>query len=563
MIDKNISDRYINLKNVLSLANFSGLSSLKAIENYNNDPEQDLIFEQSEDEAFIEATVVSESEPTTEEELNIAANSESLVEAIADSIGIDNSGEIITGKGKDIIFGVADSIAVSETITVSNAKSFLDNVSTADADSQSLARSLALAVGIDNSGKIATGKDRDIVLGFATADAVSKATAKAKVKLFSDNASAANANSETGAEAITGAIGIDNSGVITTDGGNDFVVGVANTSTSTQAYAHAKAILKANHVSDLDRLAIAESDSLAVANGGVQALGISNSGEIFTGHGNDLILGLANADNSSDAKAVSKTKSLADASATATALAMVEGDAVGIVNSGKIGTGRGHDTVLGVAHNNSPATPEAKAKADNIEGNSSSVSDLFSSSDTLAAIAIGINNSSGTIYTNRGKDRIVGKASTIGILGGKIDTGSGDDIIEGYGGSVGIENTKIYAGAGNDHFQAAKVDLDPFTGDFTFAKNQTSAIKDVEVYGDRGHDIFKVGGFSGNNLIDGGRDFDVLELWGDVSEYNIITGSRHENTLIIESADSRLTVSHVEEFYFGDSDRAYYSGDFA
>ena len=561
MTEKNIIDQYIDFKSVLSVANVSSLlSSLDAIENYNNDPEQDLIFEQSEDEGFIEAIVVSESEPTAEDELNIAATSESLVEAIADSIGLDNSDAITTGKGKDIIFGVANSIATSETTAISNAKLFLNDVSTAEADSQSLAQSLALAVGIDNSGKIATGKDKDIIVGFATADAVSKATAKAEVKLFSDNA-AASANSEAGAEAITGAIGIDNSGVIATDGGNDLIVGVANASTSTQAYAHAKAILKANHVSHVDRLAIAESNSLAVANNLSQALGISNSGKIFTGHGNDLILGLANAENSSDAKAVSKTKLLANASATATALALVEGDAVGIVNSGKIGTGRGHDTVLGIAINNSLA--KAKAKVDNLAGNSSSESDAFSNSDTLAAIAIGINNSSGTIHTDRGQDRIVGKASTMGILGGKIDTGSGNDIIEGYGGSIGIENTKIYAGAGNDHFQAAKVDLDPVTGDFTFSKNQTSAIKDVEVYGDRGHDIFKVGGFAGNNLIDGGRDFDVLKLWGDVSEYSITTGSGHNNTLIIESADSTLTVSHVEEFYFGDSDLAYHSSDFA
>lgn len=562
MTENNIIDRYIDLKNVISVADVSGLSSLDAIKNYDfNDPEQDLIFEQNEDEAFIEATVVSESEADAEDELNIAASSESSVEAIADSLGIDNLGAITTGKGKDIIFGVANSIAVSETKTVSNAKSFLDNVSTAEADSQSLAQSLALAVGIDNSGKIATGKDKDIIVGFATADALGEATAKAKVKLFSDNAAAANVNSEAAAEAITGASGIDNSGVITTGGGNDIVVGVANTSTSTQAYAHAKAILKANHVNHVDRLAIAEGDSIAVANNRFQALGISNTGKIFTGHGNDTIVGLANAENSSNIKAVSKTKSLAGASASATALSLVEGDAVGIVNSGKIGTGRGHDTVLGVALNNSLATP--KVKADNLASNSNSESNAFSSSDTLTAIAIGINNSSGKIHTGRGKDRIVGKASTIGILGGKIDTGSGDDIIKGYGGSVGIENTKIYAGAGNDHFQAAKVDLDPFTGDFTFSKNQTSAIKNVEVYGDRGHDIFKVGGFAGDNLIDGGRDFDVLKLWGDVSEYKIATGSGHDNTLIIESADSTLTVSHVEEFYFGDSDRAYHSSDFA
>ena len=553
MTEKNIIDPYIDLKNVLSIANVSGLlSSLDAIENYKNDPEQDLIFEQSEDEAFIEATVVSESEPTAEDELNITASSESLLEAIADSVGIDNSDEITTGKGKDLIFGVANSIAVSETKSVSNAKSFLDKTFTTEADSQSLAQSLALAVGIDNSGKIATGQDKDIVIGFATADVSSEATAKAKVKLFSDNASVASANSEAGAEAIAGAIGIDNSGVIATDGGNDLVVGVANASTSTQAYAHAKAILKANHVSYLDRLAIGESNGLAVANNLSQALGINNTGKIFTGHGNDTILGLANAENSSNTIAVS---------ATATALAFVEGDAVGIVNSGKIGTGKGHDTVLGVALNNSLATP--KAKADNLTSNSSSESNAFSSSDTLAAIAIGINNSSGTIYTNQGRDRIVGKASTIGILGGKIGTGSGDDIIKGYGGSIGIEKTKIYAGAGNDHFQAARVDLDPFTGDFTFSKNQTSAIRNVEVYGDSGHDIFQVGGFAGNNLIDGGRDFDVLKLWGDVSEYNITTGSGHKNTLIIESADSTLTVSHVEEFYFGDSDRAYHSEDFA
>ena len=550
MINKKNIDTYLQLESINLLDNFSYL--LPQIDGYEKHD-----FRNSD--RVIHDLARREADDRSHERSHVKTNQNNLSEASANSysesiaIGTENLAKITIGSGNDIIFGLAEANAVSKAQAIAQAKSLSDYASTANADSQSISQSLALATGISNVSKIDTGSGNDIIFGLAKANAVSEAQAIAKAKLFLDNAYNANANSESIAETIAGAVGIANSGWLLTDGGNDIIVGVANTSTATQASAQAKAILKTSGFDDVLDLLEAQSTSNAIAIAQTQIFGINNSGKIFTGHGSDSILGLANSKNLSDARAFSKTKvisnSLATATAEGSANAVVNGEAVGIVNSGYINTGKGHDTITGLAVNDPVAIASADAEAMSMANDNDSESDTFSFSDTSEAVAIGINNSLGAIYTGRGNDRISGYASTVGILGGEIYTGKGRDRIVGKGSSVGIIDSTIYAGAGNDYLQAAIIEIDPSTGNSAMSEDQTGSISNAQLYGNNGHDTFDIGGFAGNVLIDGGKDFDVLQLWGNVDDYLISLGS-DGLTLTIEDSGSVLTARNIEEFYF-------------
>jgi hypothetical protein len=88
-------------------------------------------------------------------------------------------------------------------------------------------------------------------------------------------------------------------------------------------------------------------------------------------------------------------------------------------------------------------------------------------------------------------------------------------------------------------------------------------IKNAAIFGDRGNDTFEIGGFEATVSINGGKDYDVLKLWGNINDYQITLGSSANQTLTIKDGDSMLIVENVEAFYFGNSDRIYSFSDFA
>ena len=223
----------------------------------------------------------------------------------------------------------------------------------------------------------------------------------------------------------------------------------------------------------------------------------------------------------------------------------------------------GNDTIVGIALNSAVASAEADAFARGMADEASSQTNTVATSDTSAVRAIGIDNSSGEINTAQGNDRIIGYGSTIGILGGEFKLGNGHDRIIGYGSTVGIEGSVIRAGSGNDYIEAAKVEFDPLTGDYHRLEDQTSSIKNATICGEGGNDTFKIGDFEGSVTIDGGEDFDVLKLWGDVDNYAIAIGS-DGRSVAIEHSGSVLNVQNVEEFYFArGGGHAYTVEDFA
>ncbi len=203
---------------------------------------------------------------------------------------------------------------------------------------------------------------------------------------------------------------------------------------------------------------------------------------------------------------------------------------------------------------NADADAVAAANDSDVQTNTNAIA------DNSRAIAIGIDNTGGVIKTGEGDDLILGYGE-VGIKGGKILTGQGCDRIIGYGSTIGIEDCEIRLGQGNDYFQAAIVDFNSFTEE-SWSANQSGSIKNAAIFGDGGNDTFEIGGFAATVLIDGGRDYDVLKLWGNLDDYAIARGSAY-NQVIIHDSDSTLVVENVEAFYFGNSDRIYSFNDFA
>ncbi len=506
---------------------------------------------------------------------------------------LNNNCAIATGKSNDIILGVANAssqrllrhvpheavpkrnstgtskrtepaLTVGNATATSEAQLTLDDLATANANSESSAD--ALAIGISNTGKITTGKGHDAILGIANASALGVSIAISQAEsAFADNSSVS-AKSESVSVVNSLAIGIDNLGAIATGRGDDVIVGVASTWALSEAEATAFANNAAVDSKTLNEIktAISQSTSKATAISNTNALGIINSGAIFTGQGNDTIVGLANNRSSSNSLAISQAESMANDVATATAdaasLAISQGSAVGIVNQGAIATGQGNDAIIGIAVNNSAVDANADADAVATANDSDVKINTNAIADNSGAITIGIDNSEGVIKMGEGDDLIIGYG-LVGIKGGKIQTGQGCDRIIGYGSTVGIEDSEIRLGQGNDYFQAAIVNSNSFTEE-SLSANQSGSIKNAAIFGDGGNDTFEIGGFTATVSIDGGKDYDVLKLWGNLDDYAIARGSS-DNQVIIHDSDSTLIVENVEAFYFGNSDRLYSFNDFA
>ncbi|MEM7595358.1 MAG: hypothetical protein AAF383_28320, partial [Cyanobacteria bacterium P01_A01_bin.83] len=234
----------------------------------------------------------------------------------------------------------------------------------------------------------------------------------------------------------------------------------------------------------------------------------------------------------------------------------------GIVNSGKIDTGKGADTIIGIAVGDVNAFSDADANANADADVPDTQTTTNAVADTERGFAIGIDNSFGVIATNIGDDQVIGYGE-IGIQGGQILTGKNHDSVIAYGIEAGLQESQVRLEGGNDYFRAALVNFDPFTGYIEYAEDQSGAIQDAVVSGGNGNDTFDIGGFTSNVVIDGGHDYDVFKLWGSIDEYEITLGSSEYQEVAIKGEDSMLTVKNVEALYFGDSGDVYSYHDFA
>ncbi|MGL5835745.1 MAG: hypothetical protein ACRC1Z_21310 [Waterburya sp.] len=517
------------------------------------------------------STAVSDAASETTSNSTPIADSRATAFANAMAEGIINYANIYTGAGNDTILGIAEVSGISTA--TAQTESALSNVYFINVQDTSAATVNVVvdAIGIRNTNNISTDQGNDTIVGVANASAsgTAKATSQAELVVSNNSTVAANSRAEVVVETLS--IGLENTGKIYTGEGRDLVIGVANASAMSEAEAVALAFNTtiittgdgSQIINEIDK-ALTQGTSAAFATSLTTTLGLVNTGQIYTGKGNDVIVGIANNKSSSQSVAASAAGSIARdvafATANAQAEAIAEGSAVGIVNVGEINTGEADDIVIGIAIDSTAAEARADALAESFVTDSDAQTNTNTVADTSKAITIGIDNTSGKILTAKGNDQVIGMGE-IGILGGNIYTGLGDDRLLSYGSQVGIQGSKISLGKGSDFFQAAITEFDPVTGATSFDLDQSDSIKDSQVFGDRGNDTFEIGNFAGNVLIDGGQDVDSLRLWGNLDDYTYTRSA--DNTLTIESNGAILTVQNIETIYTGTSDQAYSISDFA
>jgi len=237
-----------------------------------------------------------------------------------------------------------------------------------------------------------------------------------------------------------------------------------------------------------------------------------------TGHGADVIIGVATATTTVSAiasvavtaliEAINQSEISSTVSATAFALAIANATAVGIDGSGVISTGNGADLIVGEATANSIAEAMANASAD-----------VLTNSDGTSLI-------DSSVFTTLFSTTEV-HATAIGIRGGEYDLGNGSDTIiaraTGVGTNIGVQDVLINGGKGHDRF-----DLQSGTGE-----------------------------------IIGGKGLDLLMLEGSISDYlfadlDLSLGVNIQNS----HNNTNLFVSEVEAFQFAaDSGLTYQYAD--
>ncbi|MEL6931431.1 MAG: hypothetical protein AAFO95_22830, partial [Cyanobacteria bacterium J06600_6] len=142
-----------------------------------------------------------------------------------------------------------------------------------------------------------------------------------------------------------------------------------------------------------------------------KTIGYKNDRRLFTGRGNDTILGLGNATVTANFKEIAKgeSNSIDSASTDSTARAAFKAtvEARGIQNNGRITTARGDDKIIGVSDVQSIASIVAESTASDL-----SLAKAESESAILIdVLAVGVENNN-SVFLGQGKDLFVGIANT-------------------------------------------------------------------------------------------------------------------------------------------------------
>ena len=397
---------------------------------------------------------------------NPAASAEFTTQARLNIDGIINRGNILTGRGEDIISGTAAAQVTAIAQTVSEAIAIANTVD-ANAISTSLAAIdiAAIANGINNSGRIFTGAGDDTVSG--TVEAGVAAVATATIDVTAIVSAIAQAPMSEGLQAVAAgfatslassrvlATGLNNEhGLLSTGTGADGISAVATSYSAT--YAEAQVFAVATAPPENQALALAVVEAIALTED--LAIAIDNEyGYINTGYGADKIEATANASD----------------------------NAIGIYNQyGNIRTGYGADII------NVSAT---------------------------GSLSFGIY--SGTVNTGYGADTIEVHATgsqSYGIYGSYINTGYGDDTIEVDATSYDIYGSKIDTGYGDDTVKA-----DNFGGGVYITmgdgNDYIEGFGEATVYGGEDFDILSFGSYNRSDFdIQMNHDYTEFKLGGTI-----------------------------------------------
>jgi len=449
---------------------------------------------------------------------NPANSAEFTTQAKLNIDGIINRGNIYTGKGRDTVSGAAAAQVTAIAQTVSEAIAIANTVdATAIANSLAAVEIAAIANGINNSGKISTGKGSDTVTGTVKASVAAVATAT-----------------------------IDATAIVTAISQNPMSEGLK---------------------------AVAEGFATSLASAKVLATGLNNQyGEVDTGSGRDKISAIATsysatyAEAQVSALATAPPENQALALTVVEAIAQTEDIAIAIYNKhGHINTGYGADTVA--------ATADASDKAIAIYNLDGNIRTGYGA-DKIEASATGSKSYGiygGDINTGYGADKIEASATgsqSYGIYGGDINTGYGDDIIEAnatgsqsygiYGGDIntgygddiieasatGSQSYGIYGGNINTGYGEDTVKASNFGGgvniNMGYGKDYVEGFGDATVYGGEDFDTLNLGSYNRSDFnIQNINDFTVFELNGvtmttnDFEKYSFADGDYSSHNLIV------------------------------
>jgi hypothetical protein len=501
----------------------------------------------------------------------------------AQQVNLTYNCDVFTGANNDLIFGKSTSSADSSAV----AESILDH--TLVADSRTAADANALALGLVNSGRIFTGKGNDTILGVADASGSAIADSQSVLTLEQVRCTKALSNSMATVNVLVDAVGISNSGQISTFTGDDVIVGLANAT----AWGQAKTNSQTELVLSSNSTATANSESIVIVE--TLAIGMDNSGKINTGEGRDLIIGLANASAMSEAEAAALAfnttiltpgndaqvlQSVGKAIANSKATAVSTTTTLGIVNSGHIYTDSGNDVIAGIAINQSSSKALATSVAESV---ASAVAKATANAQALAIAegsAVGLVNL-GSINTAEGDDIVIGiaidstaaiaqadanafsftrdtnaqattntladtsQAITIGIdnTGGTILTAKGNDQVIGIG-EVGVLGGNFNTGKGEDRF---------------LSYGSVIGVQDSEVRLGQGNDFFQAA-IANFDPITGGISFDLdqsgsiknTQVFGDLGNDTFEIGDFQGQVLIDggQDFDSLRLWGNLEDYHF-------------
>ncbi len=267
--------------------------------------------------------------------------------------GINNKGSISTNKGSDVVRGTSTAKIAAVAQTVSEAIAYADKLdSVAIAETFSRVDVNAIANGINNSGELGTGKGSDSVDGENDGSIAAVATATANAAAIVEGVAKAPVNESLTAFAAAIATSIANAKIVATGiknvGGEiftakrgDTINATATSDSATLSEASAFALSAATPENQALALSVAE--AIAVAQD--KAIGIDNTrGTIHTGKGRDTITATANA--ADKAIAIENTNGIIK---TGNGADTIQANATGIesfgIFGGTIRTGDGADRV--------------------------------------------------------------------------------------------------------------------------------------------------------------------------------------------------------------------------
>ncbi len=267
--------------------------------------------------------------------------------------GIDNKGSISTNKGSDVVRGTSTAKIAAVAQTVSEAIAYASKLDSAAISATFATINVnAIANGINNSGELGTGKGSDSIDGENDGSIAAVATATANAAAIVEGVAKAPINESLTAFAAAIATSIANAKIVATGinnvGGEIFTAKrgdtINATATSDSAtFAQASALTLSAATPENQALALAVAEAIAVAQD--KAIAIDNTrGSISTGKGDDTIKATANA--ADKAIAIENTNGTIQ---TGNGADTIKADATGIesfgIFGGTIRTGDGADRI--------------------------------------------------------------------------------------------------------------------------------------------------------------------------------------------------------------------------